>query len=57
MPEYYGSPDTVARQIREMSEKIGYGILDYAFDAFHLPHEKAVRSLELFGREVLPQLR
>ena len=57
MPEYYGSPDTVARQIRERSEQIGYGILDYAFDAFHLPHDKAVRSLELFGREVLPRLK
>jgi alkanesulfonate monooxygenase SsuD/methylene tetrahydromethanopterin reductase-like flavin-dependent oxidoreductase (luciferase family) len=57
MPEYWGNPDTVARAILESSERIGYGVLDYAFDAFHLPHEKAMRSLELFGREVLPALR
>ncbi|HEY2604310.1 MAG TPA: LLM class flavin-dependent oxidoreductase [Thermoleophilaceae bacterium] len=57
LPEYWGSPDTVARQIRERSEQIGYGILDYTYDFFHLPHEKALRSLELFGREVLPELK
>ncbi|HTW12951.1 MAG TPA: LLM class flavin-dependent oxidoreductase [Solirubrobacteraceae bacterium] len=57
MPEYYGNPDTVAAALRAESERIGYGVLDFSFDAFHLPHGKALRSLELFGREVLPQLR
>jgi alkanesulfonate monooxygenase SsuD/methylene tetrahydromethanopterin reductase-like flavin-dependent oxidoreductase (luciferase family) len=56
MPEYWGNPDTVARRISEVSEAIGYGHLEYTFDSFHLPHEKALRSLELFGEEVLPQL-
>jgi alkanesulfonate monooxygenase SsuD/methylene tetrahydromethanopterin reductase-like flavin-dependent oxidoreductase (luciferase family) len=57
MPEYYGDPATVANAIRAESQRIGYGVLDFSFDSFHLPHEKALRSLELFGREVLPQLR
>lgn len=57
LPEYYGNPDTVARQIREASQRIGYGVADLIFDGHHLPHESAVRSLTLFGREVLPQLR
>src|SRR5204863_1843159 len=54
LPEYYGSPETVARQIREQSETIGYGVADLIFTADRLPHKKAIRSLELFGREVLP---
>ncbi|HEX3691222.1 MAG TPA: LLM class flavin-dependent oxidoreductase [Solirubrobacteraceae bacterium] len=57
MPEYYGNPDTVARQIGEDARRIGYGVLDLNFDSFHLPHDHALHSLELFGTEVLPQLR
>ncbi|MGH3263537.1 MAG: LLM class flavin-dependent oxidoreductase, partial [Trebonia sp.] len=57
MPEYFGSPATVARQMRKQAELIGYGICDLIFTADRLPHEKAVRSLQLFGRDVIPQLR
>jgi alkanesulfonate monooxygenase SsuD/methylene tetrahydromethanopterin reductase-like flavin-dependent oxidoreductase (luciferase family) len=56
LPEYFGNPDTVAAAITGDAERIGYGVLDFSFDAFHLPHDHALRSLELFGREVLPQL-
>jgi alkanesulfonate monooxygenase SsuD/methylene tetrahydromethanopterin reductase-like flavin-dependent oxidoreductase (luciferase family) len=57
LPEFHGSPDTVARAIEAESEHIGFGVLDLSHDAFWLPHELGLRSLELFGREVLPQLR
>lgn len=57
LPEYFGNPDTVARQILASAHEIGYGVLDLNFDSFHLPHDRALRSLELFGAEVLPQLR
>jgi alkanesulfonate monooxygenase SsuD/methylene tetrahydromethanopterin reductase-like flavin-dependent oxidoreductase (luciferase family) len=57
LPEYYGGPETVARQIREASEAIGYGVADLIFTNDRLPHDKARRSLELFGREVVPRLR
>jgi alkanesulfonate monooxygenase SsuD/methylene tetrahydromethanopterin reductase-like flavin-dependent oxidoreductase (luciferase family) len=57
MPEYYGSPDTVARQLLEAAKVAGYGVADLIFTGDKLPHEKALRSLELFGKEVLPQLR
>jgi len=57
LPEYLGGPDTVARQVREASERIGYGVCDFIFTGHLLPHEKALRSLELFGAEVVPQLR
>jgi alkanesulfonate monooxygenase SsuD/methylene tetrahydromethanopterin reductase-like flavin-dependent oxidoreductase (luciferase family) len=56
MPEFYGDPDTVAGQILAESQRIGFGVLDLSHDAFWLPHELGLRSLELFGREVLPQL-
>ncbi|MEN3279051.1 MAG: hypothetical protein V7607_191 [Solirubrobacteraceae bacterium] len=57
MPEFYGDPDTVARQILESAGIIGFGILDVTFGAHQLPLEHAVSSLELFGREVLPRLQ
>jgi alkanesulfonate monooxygenase SsuD/methylene tetrahydromethanopterin reductase-like flavin-dependent oxidoreductase (luciferase family) len=56
-PEFSGSPASVARQLRESRELIGWGILDAMFTDHRLPHEKARRSLELFATEVLPQLR
>lgn len=57
LPEYFGSPETVAGQMREQAESIGYGVADLIFTGDRLPHEKAARSLELFGREVVPLLR
>lgn len=57
MPEYYGSPETVVRQLREASENIGYGVADLIFTGDKLPHEKTMRSLELFGKDVLPAIR
>jgi alkanesulfonate monooxygenase SsuD/methylene tetrahydromethanopterin reductase-like flavin-dependent oxidoreductase (luciferase family) len=56
MPEFYGDPDTVARQIQAEAQRIGFGVLDLSYDAFWLPHELGLRSLERFGREVMPQL-
>jgi alkanesulfonate monooxygenase SsuD/methylene tetrahydromethanopterin reductase-like flavin-dependent oxidoreductase (luciferase family) len=57
MPEYFGSPETVARQLREAGDAIGYGVADLIFTGDKLPHEKAIRSLELFGTQVLPAIR
>jgi alkanesulfonate monooxygenase SsuD/methylene tetrahydromethanopterin reductase-like flavin-dependent oxidoreductase (luciferase family) len=57
LPEYFGSPETVARQLREAADQIGYGVADLIFTGDKLPHAKAMRSLELFGKEVLPAIR
>src|ERR1700689_1362528 len=49
-----GSPDTVARRIEELRD-LG---LTYIFGGFGLPgmpEEKKKRSIELFGREVMPR--
>jgi alkanesulfonate monooxygenase SsuD/methylene tetrahydromethanopterin reductase-like flavin-dependent oxidoreductase (luciferase family) len=56
MPEFYGSPDTVARQMREASEQVGWGVADLIFTGDWLPHDVALRSLRLFCDEVLPRL-
>ena len=55
-PEFRGSPDTVAAQLRESAATIGWGFLDGLFTSPELPFEKSRRSLELFGAEVLPRL-
>jgi alkanesulfonate monooxygenase SsuD/methylene tetrahydromethanopterin reductase-like flavin-dependent oxidoreductase (luciferase family) len=57
MPEFYGSPDTVARQLREASDMVGWGVADLIFTGDWLPQDVALRSLRLFCDEVLPQLR
>jgi alkanesulfonate monooxygenase SsuD/methylene tetrahydromethanopterin reductase-like flavin-dependent oxidoreductase (luciferase family) len=56
-PDFVGSPETVARQISQSMETIGWGFLDGLFTFPGLPHEKSRRSLELFAGEVLPALR
>jgi alkanesulfonate monooxygenase SsuD/methylene tetrahydromethanopterin reductase-like flavin-dependent oxidoreductase (luciferase family) len=55
--EFLGSPDTVAAQIQRFHDEAGVGIVDLLFHGGRLPQAKLVRSLELFGREVLPRLQ
>jgi hypothetical protein len=40
-----------------MREEIGNGILELGFQTNRLPQKLAMRSLELFGKEVLPRLQ
>jgi alkanesulfonate monooxygenase SsuD/methylene tetrahydromethanopterin reductase-like flavin-dependent oxidoreductase (luciferase family) len=54
-PMFAGSPDTVAVQVAAFVEATGVGMLDLAFNELNLPFAHARRSLELFGREVLPR--
>jgi alkanesulfonate monooxygenase SsuD/methylene tetrahydromethanopterin reductase-like flavin-dependent oxidoreductase (luciferase family) len=50
-----GSPQSVVDQIRRVREEIGAGVLDLIFRG--ASHERTLRSVELFGRRVLPCLR
>jgi alkanesulfonate monooxygenase SsuD/methylene tetrahydromethanopterin reductase-like flavin-dependent oxidoreductase (luciferase family) len=49
-----GSPETVIRQLKAQQQRLGYDI----FCANHrfgvMPQEEALKSLELFGKEVMP---
>ena len=51
-----GSPDTVARKLNEQMSQVG---ADHFMGMFHignLPHRKVIASLDLFHKEVMPQL-
>ena len=48
----FGTPDRVVERIRRYA---ALGVDDYCYGvSFGLPHDFAMRSLELFGREVMP---
>jgi alkanesulfonate monooxygenase SsuD/methylene tetrahydromethanopterin reductase-like flavin-dependent oxidoreductase (luciferase family) len=54
---FCGSPDTVAEQIRQFHEATGVGIFDLGFAGGGTTREERLRSLKLFGEEVMPKLK
>ena len=54
---YVGSPETVARKIAATVEALGASRFDLKYSAGTLPHETMLRSIELYGREVMPRVR
>jgi alkanesulfonate monooxygenase SsuD/methylene tetrahydromethanopterin reductase-like flavin-dependent oxidoreductase (luciferase family) len=50
-----GSPDTVVKQVGKIADELGVGILDLV-PAFQIGAGTR-RSIELFGREVLPKIK
>ena len=54
---FVGSPDTVAKQLREYHDKCGVGVVDLAFQQPGLAHRDVMGEIELFGRAVLPQIK
>jgi len=54
---FAGSPNTVVERIREFHAATGVGVIDVMFSAGQTPDEDVRRSVELFGREVLPRIR
>ena len=54
---YVGSPETVARKIAETVRTLGASRFDMKFSTGTLSHEKLLRSIELFGTEVVPRVR
>jgi alkanesulfonate monooxygenase SsuD/methylene tetrahydromethanopterin reductase-like flavin-dependent oxidoreductase (luciferase family) len=51
-----GSPDTVRRQIERYTVDIGVNYAVTSFQWGSITHEQAMRSLELFGTEVIPRI-
>jgi alkanesulfonate monooxygenase SsuD/methylene tetrahydromethanopterin reductase-like flavin-dependent oxidoreductase (luciferase family) len=49
-----GSPDSILRQAQRVKDETGAGTLDLVFTG---NREQTLRSIELFGRRVLPRLR
>jgi len=54
---YVGSPDTVAKKIAATVQGLGIQRFDMKYSAGTLSHERMMRSIELYGREVMPRVR
>lgn len=54
---YAGSPETVARKIAETATSLGISRFDMKYSSGPLMHEQMMRSIELYGREVIPRVR
>jgi probable LLM family oxidoreductase len=54
---YVGSPETVARRIAATLRALGASRFDLKYSNGTLPHEPMLKSIELYGREVIPRVR
>jgi probable LLM family oxidoreductase len=53
---YVGAPDTVARKIAATAQALGLARFDLKYSAGALPHAAMMRSIALYGREVVPRV-
>jgi probable LLM family oxidoreductase len=54
---YVGSPETVARKIAATMRALDASRFDLKYSAGTLGHGRLLRSIELYGREVIPRVR
>ena len=54
---YVGSPETVARRIAATARALGASRFDLKYSNGTLRHDLMLRSIELYGREVIPRVR
>lgn len=54
---YAGSPDRVAAKIADTVTTLGLGRFDLKYATGTLSHETMMRSIELYGTEVIPRVR
>jgi probable LLM family oxidoreductase len=54
---YVGSPETVANKIAATARALEINRFDMKYSAGTLPHDKMMRSIELYGRTVIPRVR
>lgn len=54
---YVGSPATVARRIADTVSALGLDRFDIKYSSGTLSHERMMRCIELYGREVIPRVR
>lgn len=54
---YVGSPETVAHKIAATLKALDIARFDMKYSAGALSHEKLMRSIELYGRKVIPLVR
>jgi alkanesulfonate monooxygenase SsuD/methylene tetrahydromethanopterin reductase-like flavin-dependent oxidoreductase (luciferase family) len=54
---YVGAPETVARRIAATAKALGIARFDMKYSSGTLPHDKLMRSIELYGAKVMPLVR
>jgi probable LLM family oxidoreductase len=54
---YVGSPETIARKIAATAKALGLTRFDLKYSAGPLSHDRLMRSIELYGRQVVPLVR
>jgi len=54
---YVGAPETVARRIAGAAKALGISRFDMKYSSGTLPHDKLMRSIELYGTKVVPLAR
>ena len=53
---FMGGPDTVAKQLKAFHDQCGVGVVDLFFQQPSVSHKEVMQEIELFGKEVLPQI-
>ena len=54
---FMGGPDTVVKQMKAFHDQCGVGVVDLFFQQPSVSHREVMQEIELFGREVLPQIK
>ncbi len=54
---HIGAPETVARKIAATAKTLGIVRFDMKYSQGALPHDKLMRSIELYGTKVIPMVR
>jgi alkanesulfonate monooxygenase SsuD/methylene tetrahydromethanopterin reductase-like flavin-dependent oxidoreductase (luciferase family) len=54
---YVGSPETVARKIVMLAKALPIARFNMKYSSGPLPHDKLLRSIELYGSKVIPMVR
>ena len=54
---YVGAPETVARRIAATAKALGIARFDMKYSSGTLPHDKLMRSIELYATKVMPLVR
>jgi probable LLM family oxidoreductase len=54
---YVGSPETVAQKIAATARALGVDRFDMKYSAGWLAHDKIMRCIDFFGRDVIPRVR
>jgi alkanesulfonate monooxygenase SsuD/methylene tetrahydromethanopterin reductase-like flavin-dependent oxidoreductase (luciferase family) len=52
-----GTPDTVLKKLRYLKDRLPIGHLVFYGQESRMSHDATMRSIELFGKEVMPAIR